>query len=894
MYIDSHVHCRDGKQAYKETIKHALEVASKAGVDAIFDMPNTDPPIVNSLLVEERLRIAEECNSSVFYGLYAGLTSDINQIREAVSIWKKYFPCEKNFGVVGLKMFAGKSVGELSVVDANEQMKVYETLAKENFTGVLVVHCEKESFMKPELWNPSNPVSHCYARPSISELASVTDQILFALNSGFHGHLHIAHVSCPESVEYINMTKKNHPELSISCGATPHHLFLNEELMKGEVGRLLKVNPPLRSANEQRKLLDYLKEGMIDWIETDHAPHTLSEKLNSPFMSGIPWLNQWPVIIEMLRREGISNKEIENLTFNNVRKLFGIEINKNNVGKYYDTSFDLKELLSLEKKELRKKETMIQKIKIGNKEIMPFTIPSGIITTDVHSLKRIAKEIPQIGILTTKSIGGEPRAGNKEPILAKYAPGCFVNAVGLTNPGAAEFAKELGEIDFPRDKFLLASIFGKNSEEFVSVAKVLNDYVDGFELNLSCPHAKGYGMQLGQDCEIVGEITKAVVNVVNKPVFAKLTPNAKNIGEIAKSAIDAGAIGIVAINTVGPGYYSVEGNPILTNKLGGLSGAGILPIGIKCIKEIREAIGEKPLVIAMGGIRTARDIEAYSYAGANVFGIGSSLQGMTEDEIRNYFSTIVDDMDNEKNNSEKLLKEVDMSYKKVRVDEIFNEGCDFKIFKTNMNIECLPGQFVFVWIPGIGEKPFSVMDDKPLTLGILERGEFTKKFSSLKKGDEFYFRGPYGQGINVPTGSNVVLVGGGCGIAGVLLLAKKLSKSNSVISILGARDKGHLPYLDEFRKYGKVHIVTEDGSLGEKGNVCDLIMKNNIKDGSYFFNCGPRAMVDAAIPLESEISKGERIFSSVDYITRCGVGICGSCSDKNGMRTCVEGPFIKS
>ncbi len=882
MYIDSHVHCRDGKQAYKETIAHALSVAEEAGVDAIFDMPNTDPPIINNSLVEERLSIAKSCNSSVFYGLYVGLTSSEEQIKEAVNCCKKHFP-----RVVGLKMFAGKSVGELSVINAEEQMKVYKILREENFSGVLVVHCEKESFMKPEEWDVNNPVTHCHTRPSISELASVIDQILFALNSGFRGHLHIAHVSCPETVEYINMTRKNHPELKLSCGATPHHLFLNMDIMKGENGRLLKVNPPLRSAAEQKKLLECLKNGMIDFIETDHAPHSPAEKLNSPFMSGIPWLDQWPTIVELLKKEGFSDLEIENLTFDNACKVFGIEIKKNsNYGKYYksyDTSFDLTNI-----------NMKIGNIKIGDKFVMPFTIPSGIITTNLNCLKRIAENIPEVGILTTKSIGPEVREGNREPIIAKYAPGCFVNAVGLTNPGAAQFAKELKDINFPKEKFLLCSIFGKNADEFVSVAKILSEHVDGFELNLSCPHAKGYGMQLGQDALVVGEITKAVTRAVNKPVLAKLTPNAKNIGEIAKSAIDNGAIGIVAINTVGPGYYSYDSFPVLTNKLGGMSGSGILPIGLKCIKEIREAIGEKPLIIAMGGIRNAQDIEAYSYAGANAFGVGSALEGMKEEELKNYFFTINNDLKTGMNDAGKLLKNIDMRYRKTKISEILNGDCDFKVFRTNINLECFPGQFVFAWIPGVGEKPFSVMDDSPLTIGIQERGEFTKKFNALQVGDEFYIRGPYGEGVMVPNGSNVVLVGGGCGIAGLYLLAKILSKKSKVVCFLGARDREHLPYLEKFKGYGEVYSMSEDGSVGSKGLITNLFSEVNLIPGSYFFNCGPRAMVNAVIPLELKVSNGERIFSSVDYITRCGVGICGSCSDENGLRTCVEGPFMKA
>jgi dihydroorotate dehydrogenase subfamily 1 len=880
MYIDSHVHCRDGKQAYKETIKHALEVAQKAGVDAIFDMPNTDPPITNLKLVEERLQLADSCNSPVFYGLYIGLTSDALQIKDAVFLWRKYFP-----RIVGLKMFAGKSVGDLSVINPDEQMKVYEILKNENFTGVLAVHCEKESFMNPGIWNPENPVTHTLARPSISEIASVNDQILFALNSGFLGHLHICHVSTPESVEYINMIKKNHPELTISCGATPHHLFLNSENMKGKDGLLLKMNPPLRSAEEQKKLLLQLKLGMIDFIETDHAPHSLNEKFGPPYMSGIPWLDSWPIIIEILKDKSFSEKEISDLTFNNVKKIFGIDIrNSENDGKYYksyESSYELK---------MKKK---IDKVKIGDKDVMPFTIPSGIITTNVKCLKRTAEYIPEIGILTTKSIGPEARAGNREPILTKYAPGCFMNAVGLTNPGCDEFAKELSLINFPKDKFLLVSIFGKDANDFAKVAISLEKYADGFELNLSCPHAKGYGMQLGQDCDTVREITRAVVSVTKKPVFAKLTPNAKNIGEIAKSAIDAGAFGIVAINTVGPGYYTFDSEAVLTNKVGGISGAGILPIGLKCVKEIREAIGEKPFIIAMGGIRTATDVSAYLNAGANAFGIGSCLAGMSEDEIKNYFFTLQNDLDNKTNEAEKLLKEVDMSYKKVKVKEILNSDCDFKIFKTDSSMKSHPGQFAFAWIPGVGEKPFSIMDDSPLTLGTLERGEFTKKFNTLKVGDEFYIRGPYGKGVDVSFGSNVVLIGGGCGLAGIYLLAKKLSEKAHVTCLLGAKDKKHLPYLEEIKKYSEVKIATEDGSSGVCGMVTNLF-DSTIKKDSYFFNCGPKRMIEAILPLELNYSNGDKIFSSVDYITRCGVGICGSCSDSKGMRTCVEGPFMKA
>ena len=218
-------------------------------------------------------------------------------------------------------------------------------------------------------------------------------------------------------------------------------------------------------------------------------------------------------------------------------------------------------------------------------------------------------------------------------------------------------------------------------------------------------------------------------------------------------------------------------------------------------------------------------------------------------------------------------------------------ACDFKIVRTSGAIEAEPGQFVFAWIPGVGEKPFSVMDDNPLTLGVLTRGDFTERFNALKRGDEFYFRGPYGKKVDVADRSDVVLVGGGCGIAGLYLLAKK-AKTSRLVTLLGAKDKFHMPYVDKFRKYGEVHIAIEDGSFGIKGNVSDLFDIAKLNRGSKFYNCGPRAMIEAVLPLELAVSSPDMVYSSVDYMTSCGVGICGKCADDRGRRTCVNGPFM--
>lgn len=319
--IDPHVHCRDWKQSHKETIAHALSVAERIGLSGIFDMPNTSPPINSRELVEKRLADAYKTDSPVFYGVYAGLSSDPNQIKEVVETWRELFP-----KVIGLKMFAGHSVGNLGIVGEDEQRLVYQTLSNEGYDGVLVVHCEKEGLLKPMLWTPSNPRSHSYARPNESEVESVENQIDFAREYKFKGVLHIAHISVPESVELVDRTRKEN-SIRVTCGLTPHHCLLNyESIPESQDGLIYKVNPPLRDEVSQKRMIELLKQGKIDWVETDHAPHTLKEKLKEPFMSGFPGLPFYPHFSDFLRANGFSEGQLRNLTHTNICDTFGINL----------------------------------------------------------------------------------------------------------------------------------------------------------------------------------------------------------------------------------------------------------------------------------------------------------------------------------------------------------------------------------------------------------------------------------------------------------------------------------------------------------------------------------------------------------------------------------------
>jgi dihydroorotase len=323
MFIDPHVHFRDFNQKHKETIRHGLEVALDSGLDAVFDMPNTDPPIMTRDIVLDRLKIAKDADiPEVFYGMYMGITASPEQVKKAVDIYREFKQ------VIGMKLYAGHSVGNLGVVSETDQQMVYETLARAGYDGVMAVHCEKELHLHPDIWNNKEPITHCHARPENAEVESVTDQLRMAKESGFKGKLHIAHISSPKAVDLVTEAKKQ--GLDVSSGICPHHFIYDWSQMCDDNGILWKMNPPLREPDSRNKIFQYLREGKIDWIETDHAPHSLSEKTGAPYMSGIPGIAWWPIFEEFLRQQDFTDKQIEDLTFSNAARRFGIDIQKNN------------------------------------------------------------------------------------------------------------------------------------------------------------------------------------------------------------------------------------------------------------------------------------------------------------------------------------------------------------------------------------------------------------------------------------------------------------------------------------------------------------------------------------------------------------------------------------
>lgn len=510
-----------------------------------------------------------------------------------------------------------------------------------------------------------------------------------------------------------------------------------------------------------------------------------------------------------------------------------------------------------------------------------FVIPSGIIASTPDEIVRIAESTEWVGVITTKSIGLVERDGYKEPIVAGVA-GSLVNAVGLSNPGVAAFAEEMASIKAlgavrRRGKVVMASIFGGTEDEFAEVASRISPQADWLELNLSCPHAAGYGATIGTKPDMVESVVRAVRAATGLPIFAKIVPTVGLAGAIAKRAVDAGADGITAVNTVGPlGFTDPSGNALLTNAVGGLSGRAIREIAIRCVAEVRSSV-HCP-IIGMGGISSAADIESFRKAGANLFGIGTALWGVPTGELQQFFSSMT--------SGGQTRTSPPIAHRRMPVKEVWGSDKG-RVIVLDGDIASKPGQFVQVWLPGIGEKPFSLACDSPAMLLVKAVGPVSSALCKVEQGSELMLRGPYGNSYTPR--SECKLVAGGTGVAPIFFAAKRF-KGRVKGAFVGARSESELPLLGELRGLTDVCAATEDGSAGKRCLVTDILEIQGDKQVE-FLNCGPEAMLCRVAEMESKISDPSTIYCIVERHSKCGIGICGSCS-LDGYRTCVDGPVF--
>ena len=226
------------------------------------------------------------------------------------------------------------------------------------------------------------------------------------------------------------------------------------------------------------------------------------------------------------------------------------------------------------------------------------------------------------GAVVSKSISLEPIEGYRNPTVFCLEGHSYINAVGLSNPGAEAFSRE---ISHNKNVPIIVSLVGSSENEFpIMIKRFDNLNILGYEINLSCPHVAKMGMEVGDDPEMVSRIVKRTKSSTRKPIIIKVGIGSVDIVKIAQVAKDSGADAITAINTIRAMAINIQTlTPVLSNKIGGLSGKSIKPIGIRCVYEISKNI-EIP-VIGCGGIFSWQDAVEFMLAGASAVQLGSVI-----------------------------------------------------------------------------------------------------------------------------------------------------------------------------------------------------------------------------------------------------------------------------
>ncbi|MBN2453930.1 dihydroorotase [Candidatus Woesearchaeota archaeon] len=292
--IDVHVHFREPGATQKEDFLSGSRAAASGGVTTVIDMPNTSPPTTTVETLEQKRAIAKK--SMVNYGFYFGATeTNMDEIRKAKNI-------------AGIKVFMGSSTGDLLVTDNTALNAIFAC------GRPVVVHAEDEAIIKKnaeKYKNEHDPIVHTRIRSNECAEAAVRKAIELAGRN--KTKLHILHASTKQEMELIAAAKES---VDLSCEATPHHLFLTANDMK-KLGNFARMNPPLRSQQDVDALWNGIKNGTIDLVATDHAPHLPWEKdvdyWKAP--SGVPGVEtSLPLLLNAVNSNRLSLQQLVRLT----------------------------------------------------------------------------------------------------------------------------------------------------------------------------------------------------------------------------------------------------------------------------------------------------------------------------------------------------------------------------------------------------------------------------------------------------------------------------------------------------------------------------------------------------------------------------------------------------
>ncbi len=311
--IDAHVHFRVPGAEYKEDWKTGSSAAVAGGVTTVIDMPNNNPSCTTREALLQKNEIAK-ADSKCNFSFHFGASNDNMQELQAAE------------GIASIKVFLGASTGNLLVTDENILRKIF-SIAKQR--GIIVtVHAEDEEIIKANTaiakekgWNHAR--YHSKIRTCEAEAKAIEKAL--RLQEEIGNRLHILHVSSAQGLELIKEAKESRD--GITCETAPHYLFLTEEATE-KLGNFAKMNPSLKGKEDVNALWKGIRQGVIDLIATDHAPHTKEEKEKSYWEapSGIPGIETMlPLLLDSVNKEKIELRKVVELCCSNPAKLYGFE-----------------------------------------------------------------------------------------------------------------------------------------------------------------------------------------------------------------------------------------------------------------------------------------------------------------------------------------------------------------------------------------------------------------------------------------------------------------------------------------------------------------------------------------------------------------------------------------
>ncbi len=323
--IDAHVHFRTPGHEHKETWRTGSASAVAGGVTTVLDMPNNNPPAISVSSLEDKRRLING-NTYVNFGLYIGATpTNIDEVKRAPN-------------VAGVKIYMGASTGSL-LVDKHDLLEgIFEALPDR----LIAVHAENDAMMKENAaqFEGVKGDTSIHSKIRSCDCAHVSVKEAIHLGKKYGNRLHICHMSCKEELEEVRKFKDaeaTEHDLRLTCESCPHHLFLNEGDYE-RLGNYGRMNPPLRTLEDNKALLEGLKDGSVDMVSTDHAPHTREEKDKDYWEapSGVPGVQtSLPLILNEVNHGEFNLEDVVRIMCDGPARLFGIK-NKGRIEEGYD------------------------------------------------------------------------------------------------------------------------------------------------------------------------------------------------------------------------------------------------------------------------------------------------------------------------------------------------------------------------------------------------------------------------------------------------------------------------------------------------------------------------------------------------------------------------------